>query len=217
MPSIRILIAVAAGVLAASAPATAAAPGLAKYRGMHPLPPHAGDFCYIDVPHVHRATPSDMRVYATLPSQEVVFVGDPVALGYTGPKHAYFGPHPLAHPDVPASDNVVCYYLKAHYHAHRPAAGTTFTQKDGAYWYTGAFPPDFEKQSYLTRINQTAPIPGYKPPAVELGAAPPGYKLPVLAPPPAPLVQPDPAAPKGRAARKPAKADKAGAEKGGAP
>jgi hypothetical protein len=203
-------IAVVAAVLlslgVASPPAFAK--GVTKYRGIHPLPPHGGQFCYLEVPHVHAKAPSDMRVYRTLPDQQNVFVGDDVALGYDGEKSAYFGPHPLSTPGLPATEKFYCYIRGPHFHASPPAPGQSFVLKDGVNWYIGAFGPEFEREKHNLWINDSGALPTYVAPKVTIADAPPGYHLPALAEPP-----PRPAPPNVDAGKPGAKvAPKAGAK-----
>lgn len=200
----RIVWGVAAllGVLGA-APGPVLAKGITKYRGIHPLPPHGGQFCYLEIPHLHARAPSDMRVYRTLPDQQNVFVGDDVALGYDGPKHAYFGPHPLTNAALPTTEKFYCYIRGAHYHATAPAAGSSFVLKDGVSWYIGEFGPEFEREKHNLWINDSGALPTYVPPKATLADAPPGYHLPALAEPPKPPAAAPPAA-AGKAGAKPA-------------
>jgi len=190
----------AVGLLIAAASTPAFAKGVTKYRGIHPLPPHGGQFCYLALPHVHAKSPSDMRVYRTLPDQQNVFVGDDLALGYEGEKHAYFGPHPLSTPALPSTETFYCYIRGPHYHSSAPAAGPSFVLKDGVAWYVGAFGPEFEREKHNLWINDSGALPTYQAPKATLADAPPGYHLPVLAEPPKPPAPPTAAA-TGKAAK----------------
>lgn len=174
--------------------------GVAKYRGIHPLSPHQGRFCYIDLPHVHRIPPPDLRVYRVVADNQHVFVGDPVALGYDGLKFTYAGPHPLAMPNAPELAAAYCYIEKPHYHAHAPVetARAAFALKDDVYWTVAAPTPEFEKDRHNAWINQVQPIGGYQPPAVDKASAPPGHQPLVL--PPAQAAPTAHAAPPGRGA-----------------
>ena len=165
--------------------ASAARAEITKYEGIHPLVPHMGDFCYIDLPHVHAQAPSDMRVYQRLPDGAVLFVGDPLALGYSGPKYAYVGPHPLAQPGLKVEKKLFCYLTGPHYHAYQPSPSTSFVQKGGAYWYVGEWDPAFEQGAFYAIINKVRPIPSYHPPKVDPTAAPPGFHPPLGEPAPA--------------------------------
>jgi hypothetical protein len=167
------LVVGAGGAVRVSSPALASGQMVA-YQGLHPLSPHQGAFCYIDVAHVHRVPPPDMRVYAVRKDKErsYVFVGDPVALGYDGPKVGYFGPHLLSVPGLPPGERMFCYISGAHYHAVAPGDPAAFVLKDGVYWYKGDAPPIDRARAW---VNEVHPIQGYAPPKVALAAAPPGY------------------------------------------
>src|SRR5262245_9087591 len=67
-----------------------------KYRSRHPF---RGGFCHIEVVHVHAYAPSDARLYRVVDG-EYYFVGDPVPFGYDGPKHSYYGAHPVVEAEV---------------------------------------------------------------------------------------------------------------------
>jgi hypothetical protein len=181
------LLALAATVAAAP---TVAPPALVTYRGIHPVSPHMGGFCYINAVHVHRVAPADMRVYVVLPGPENLFVGDPVALGYEGPKFGYFGLHPLAVPGgspraagsgSPLVAPIYCYLKAAHYHADPPPVSRHFVEKDGVFWYMGPVSPQLERQRFRAWVNEAAPIAGYHAPVADLSAAPAGYQPLVLA------------------------------------
>ena len=65
-----------------------------RFAGIHPIPKgEGGGICYIEGPHVHiyAANKLEYRTHG----DDHVFVGDPVAYGYDGPKYAYKGPHPI--------------------------------------------------------------------------------------------------------------------------
>lgn len=175
-------------LLAGASPVSADVP-MSRYRGIHPLSPHQGAFCYIDTLHMHRIPPPDMRVYAVLKGGENLFVGDPVALGYDGPKFAYFGPHPLAVPGAPELSGTFCYIAAPHYHAAPQPSSPTLVQKNDVTWYIGPLPPAAATQVW---INEVRAIQSYQPPKVDLGSAPPGYHLfdLGLTPPPLPVVPP---------------------------
>jgi hypothetical protein len=160
-----------------------------RYHGIHPVSPHQGAFCYIDVPHVHRISPPDQRVYLMLKDGENLFVGDPVALGYDGPKIGYFGPHPLAVADAPGEPPVFCYLTGPHYHATAQPASPSLVEKAGVTWYLGPLPPPSDPGRVW--INEVRGIAGYAPPKVDLSMAPPGYHpFNVMPPPPPPAAVP---------------------------
>ncbi|MES1204746.1 MAG: hypothetical protein ABUS79_02300 [Pseudomonadota bacterium] len=170
------------GVAVSWDPSLAAAAGpLAHYAGIHPLNPHMGAFCVIEVPHVHAEWPPDIRVYRTLPNKTQVFVGDPVALGYDGPTQTYFGPHPLVFHDLSPAETIYCYLRGPHHHTQPPEPPASFVKKDGVNWFVGTFPPEFDRDySRNDWINEVRGIGTYQPPKVDIAAAPPGYHLPAV-------------------------------------
>ncbi|HWU87488.1 MAG TPA: hypothetical protein VN253_09450 [Kofleriaceae bacterium] len=113
-----------------------------RYIGIHPIAASAGGgFCYIEGPHVH-IYPVDKLQYRDHRGYKH-FVGDPVAYGYDGPKHAYKGHHPI-HVDVVVGDDdpdeEFCYIDGPHYHYFEPADGPEFKVAGDAYFYV-ADPP----------------------------------------------------------------------------
>jgi hypothetical protein len=190
-------------VLLLAAPSSSRADGpMVRYRGMHPLSPHQGAYCYVDALHLHRVTPPDMRVYVVLKDGENVFVGDPVALGYDGPKFGYFGPHPLAVATAGATAGateappIFCYIAGPHFHATPPPPSPAMVQKDGVYWYVGPPPPSDPARLW---VNEVHGIANYSPPKVSVSAAPPGYHpfdTGQRTPAPVPLTAPAPARPR---------------------
>jgi len=163
-------------------PARADGP-MPRYHGIHPLSPHQGAFCYIDAPHMHRIPPPDLRVYFELKNGENLFVGDPAALGYDGPKFGYYGPHPLAVADAPDSAPLFCYLTGPHYHAAPQPPSPMLVEKAGVTWYLGPLPPPSDPGRVW--INEVHAIAGYVAPKVDLGMAPPGYHPFTVMPPPA--------------------------------
>ena len=147
---------------------------MVKYVGMHPLPPHQGQYCFIDEIHYHPFLPVDLRVYVKLKDNGHLYVGDPAWLGYDGPKVGYFGPHPLMVPLAPEAGALFCYIAGPHYHAAAPAASPQMVLKDGVYWYLGPPPPVDVQRSW---INEVHAVTGYVAPPVNLSAAPPGYHV----------------------------------------
>jgi len=176
----RIAVRALVALLLAAPNAAFAAPNaneMSSYRGLHPLSPHMGEFCYIDVPHVHSEAPPDTRVYVVVEGRDNLFVGDPVALGYDGPRFTYFGPHLLVDPSLPPNHRFYCYLKGPHYHAYAPPPGPTsgFVEKDGVYWYVAPEAPEFERDRLRQWVNDVHPIAGYIAAKVDLAAAPPGY------------------------------------------
>lgn len=114
------------------------------YVGIHPIPKaEGGGICYIEGPHVHiyPANKVEYRVHA----DDYVFIGDPVAYGWDGPKYAYKGPHPV-HIDVVIDGDPgveYCYLDGPHYHEFPPPDGPDFKLVGGAYFYVGHPPRAF--------------------------------------------------------------------------
>jgi len=114
-----------------------------RYVGIHPVAKSAGGgFCYIEGPHVH-IYPADRLQYRDYHGSKF-FVGDPVAYGYAGPKHAYKGHHPIhveAVVGLPQPDVEFCYIDGPHFHAFAAPEGPEFKVVDDTYFYVGTPPP----------------------------------------------------------------------------
>ena len=119
-------------LLAAGASPAAAGGKQTRYIGIHPVPKSAGGgVCYIEGPHVHifAANKVEYRDHRN----HNYFVGDPVAYGYDGPRHAYKGHHPIhVHAVVGDSeeDEEFCYLDGPHYHNFTPAPAIEADFKD---------------------------------------------------------------------------------------
>jgi hypothetical protein len=123
-----------------------------KFTGVHPIAVSVGGgFCYIEAPHVHVYTPDKVDVLYRDHDGHHHFVGDPVPYGYDGPKHAYYGAHPVAVDVVLDEDELdgdeveYCYLEGPHYHYFTPPPEVKFKTKGGVYWYVGDFPPEYER------------------------------------------------------------------------
>jgi hypothetical protein len=161
------------------------------YHGSHPLSvkPDAG-FCYIEVPHVHAHTihKKHKPLYREHKG-DLVFVADPVAYGYDGPTHNYYGHHPVAVDVVLGSESSYasgqqlefCYLDGPHYHQYEPPPGLTFEVSAGASWYIGAF-PDAYVQGKVShgRVNHVYASIEVQRPEVVFETPPPGYVGPLL-------------------------------------
>jgi hypothetical protein len=111
-----------------------------RYAGIHPIPKgEGGGICYIEAPHVHiyAANKLEYRDHG----DDHVFVGDPVAYGWDGPKHAYKGHHPIHVEAVVGGDPDVeyCYIDGPHYHYFEPE-GPDFKVVGDAAFYVGEPP-----------------------------------------------------------------------------
>jgi len=159
--------------LALAVPAAMADPGKqVRYAGIHPIPKaEGGGICYIEGPHVHiyAANKIEYRVHGN----DNVFVGDPVAYGWDGPKHAYKGPHPVHVEAVVGGDPGVeyCYLEGPHYHHFEPPEGPDFKVAGGAYFYVGQPPRAFiDARPTYVGINTTYRPLVYARPVVEVEA-----------------------------------------------
>lgn len=163
-----------------------------KFAGVHPIPKSAGGgLCHIEAPHVHVYAPADVKVQYRVHDDHHVFVGDPVAYGWDGPRHAYYGHHPV-HVEVLAGDDdddrhvEYCYLDGAHYHHVAPPPDLRFELSAGAYWYVGELP-----ETYVSARPTYDPIDVvyepivYERPVVVVDAAPQawvGFSVAVAAP-----------------------------------
>src|SRR5512143_1623510 len=114
-----------------------------RYEGMHPIPgEYGGGFCQIDFPHVHVFEPQRADVLYRNHDGGYAFVGDPVPYGYDGPKHAFYGPHPMQDDN---GDVEYCYLEGPHYHTLPPpvTVAADFRMKGGVYFYGGRFPQTY--------------------------------------------------------------------------
>lgn len=178
----------ASAALATLAPASARADQI-KFASMHPIPASVsveGGFCYIEVPHVHIYEPEKAEVLYRTKDDHHEFVGDPVGFGYDGPKHSYYGHHPVqvdasVHLDVGEPAVEYCYINGPHFHAYEPPPELSFTLKGGAYWYIGKYPrPYHRNKKRLAQINAVYEPIEYERPVVVVDARPPEYLGPVV-------------------------------------
>lgn len=122
-----------------------------QFAGPHPIAKrHGGGFCHIEFPHIHNYIPDRANLLYQEEEEGYFFVGDPVAHGYEGHRHAYHGAHPIhvetAVIGIQATTPRVrwCYLKGPHYHAVAPPTRASFEVKGDVYWYVGAYPPEFE-------------------------------------------------------------------------
>lgn len=154
-----LLVMIAAG----AAPASAGGKQT-RYIGIHPVPKSAGGgVCYIEGPHVHIFAANKVE-YRDHRSQNY-FVGDPVAYGYDGPRHAYKGHHPIHVQAVVGDDEEdveFCYLDGAHYHNFTPppAVEAEFEVRGDAYFYIAEPPQAYiEARPAMIKVNAMyAPI-----------------------------------------------------------
>jgi hypothetical protein len=161
-----------------------------RYVGIHPIAKvHGGGMCHIQAPHVHAYAPID-KVQFREHDGYAHFVGDPVAYDWDGPRHTYYGHHPVPvhvivgddHPDVE-----YCYIEGPHFHAWAPPPEMNVKLEAGAYWYIGDFPEPYVagRVTYDPIDVVYEPI-RYERPAVVVETAPPGWYGVVVA---APVVE----------------------------
>jgi hypothetical protein len=177
----RKILMLAAG-LTVFAVSVAAQAAVVRYMSQHPLPRKmGGGFCYIDVPHVHDFGPSDPRMYRQVDGQ-YYFVGDPSPFSYEGPRHAYYGPHPIVEANVQFGQPEYCYLQGPHYHWYEPPPQAAFELRGGAYWFTGTYDPVYYEQRprYVVVNDAYAPIV-YTRPVVDITVAPPGFRGEIIA------------------------------------
>ena len=151
-----------------------------RFVGIHPIPKaQGGGVCHIQAPHVHIYGAADAKVQYRDHDGWQHFVGDPVAYGWDGEKHAYYGHHPVPvnvivgddHPDTE-----YCYIEGPHYHAWAPPPGLQLELRGGAYWYVGDFPRAYvEAQPVYDPIDVVYEPIHYDRPVVEVSVAPPGW------------------------------------------
>jgi hypothetical protein len=114
-----------------------------RFGGPHPIPKsEGGGMCYIEGPHVHIYAANDLEYRTEGPDH--VFVGDPVAYGYDGPKYAYNGPHPMVVEDEGGEPHTeYCYIDGPHFHPFAPPDGPDFKMAGNAYFFVGNPPQAF--------------------------------------------------------------------------
>jgi hypothetical protein len=179
----------AAVVLAALAPRADArgGGGHVRFVGVHPVAAeYGGGFCYIEFPHVHVYEPTRPDVLYRPIDDGYHFVGDPVPYGYEGPKHAFYGHHPITMGDIDfvlADDDdhtEYCYIDGPHYHPYGPPPEGHFTLKGGVYFYAGDFPRVYaDARPRYAKINAVYRPLRYSRPVVVV-SPPPEYRGPVM-------------------------------------
>lgn len=186
---VRFLVGASVAGIGLSVAASSARAEQVKYVGGHPIP--GGGFCHIEAAHVHVYKPHKEKkkvdVMYRVHDGHHHFVGDPVGHGYDGPKHAYYGHHPIAvdvaygAPARGAPHHIeYCYLDGPHYHWYAPPADLEFTVKGDAYWYVGTYPPAYGKRKKaMMEINAIYHPITYARPVIEV-EPPAAYVGPVL-------------------------------------
>jgi len=154
-----------------------------RYIGIHPIDKaHGGGLCHIEFPHVHVYAPPDLVQYRDHDDGHY-FVGDPVAYGWEGDKHAYYGHHPIYVDAVvdggAPGEPVYCYINGPHFHVFAPPMELSADWKlDGdAYFYIGTPLPTYvEARPQLVKINAiyqpieyVRPVVTVEPPSAWIG------------------------------------------------
>jgi hypothetical protein len=154
-----------------------------RFVGIHPIAKgHGTGLCHIEVPHVHVYAPADPVQYRDYDHGHF-FVGDPVAYGWEGDKHSYYGHHPIYVSSVVdaevAVDPVYCYLDGPHYHYYKPplTVAADFELEADAYFYVGEPLPVYVEQrpamvkinAIYTPIEYTRPVVTVEPPAAWIG------------------------------------------------
>jgi hypothetical protein len=157
------------------------------YVGVHPIPaPEGAGFCDIEGPHVHIYRPEHADELFRVVGGAYLFIGDPVAFGYDGPRHAFHGPHPIPVDEIVAAPHpehdgtVFCYLEGPHYHIYLPPPTLKFVERGGAYWYMGEWPKSYQVEAPRYRkINVIYKPLHYARPVITV-SAPDGYYEPVI-------------------------------------
>ncbi len=156
----------------AAAPATAGKYGRqVRFAGIHPVPKsEGGGICHIEAPHVHIYQPNKLEYRVAADNN--VFVGDPVAYGWDGEKHAYKGHHPVevnVIAGTPEPTRHYCYINGPHYHSFEPPPGPDFQVVGDAYFYVGTPDPLYlEARPQYIAVNATYQPIVYTRPVVEV-------------------------------------------------
>jgi hypothetical protein len=157
-----------------------------KYAGMHPRGGQPGDgLCHIEATHVHTAAPIQADVLYRTHDGAYIFIGDPTPFGYEGPRHSYYGHHPvvlnvLVNIDVDVDVVEYCYHDGPHSHAYEPPPRQEFVEKEDVYYYAGEYPEEYKRESpKLVRVN-TLYRPWSFPRPVVTVAPPPQYRGPII-------------------------------------
>lgn len=142
-----------------------------RYAGIHPVAKaEGGGICHIEVPHVHVYRPNKLEYRVV--ADHHVFVGDPVAYGWDGPKHAYKGHHPIEVHVVAGFEEPYthyCYIDGPHYHAFEPPMGPDFEVVGDAFFYVGTPAPLYlEARPTFIGINAVYKPISYARPVIEV-------------------------------------------------
>ena len=164
---------------------TAAEAKPVKYAGVHPRTGNPSDgLCYIEVVHVHAYPPANANVLYRMHAGAYFFIGDPAPFGYEGPRHQYYGHHPVEISVVlgdGGADHVeYCYLDGPHFHSYAPPPEQKFVEKEKVHYYAEEYPPAYEQaKPEMGRINVIYQPWTYTRPVV-VGPPPPAYRGPII-------------------------------------
>ena len=142
-----------------------------RYAGIHPVAKaEGGGICHIEFPHVH-TYPANKLEYRVVADNNV-FIGDPVAYGWDGPKYTYKGHHPVqvnVIAGLPEPYTHYCYLNGPHYHYFEPPEGPDFKIVGDAYFYVGTPAPVYlEARPTYVGINAVYTPLVYTRPVIEV-------------------------------------------------
>jgi hypothetical protein len=150
-----------------------------QFVGVHPIAKdHGGGLCHIELPHVHVYEPAHAKVQYRVHDDAYFFVGDPVAYGWEGDKHTYYGHHPIDVDVVVGGHDHTeyCYLDGAHFHAYAPPPEVSFEVRAGAYWYVGDVPEVYvEGRKTYDAIDVVYEPIAYERPVVVVETPPPKW------------------------------------------
>lgn len=157
-----------------------------KYAGLHPRTGQPdGGLCHIQAVHVHAATPVHAQTLYRLHGDVYVFIGDPGPFGYEGPRHSYYGHHPVVinvilGEDTDEDDVEYCYHDGPHSHYYPPPPRHDFEEQEDVYYYTDEYPEAYTRdRAKLVQINVIYRPWRYTRPVV-VRPPPRGYHGPVV-------------------------------------
>jgi hypothetical protein len=113
--------------------------GSVWYYGNHPHPTNyaKGQFCNQADSHRHSYTPYRNHRYVYTDGH-YFWIGDAKPYAVSGHRYAYSGHHP--HPHYFGGN---CRIRGLHQHAYAPGSRDYYHLKDGSYYFTGAYDPDY--------------------------------------------------------------------------
>ncbi|WP_375758395.1 hypothetical protein [Corallococcus exercitus] len=157
-----------------------------RYAGMHPRTGQPRDgLCHLEAPHVHSAAPLHADTLYRTRDNVYVFIGDPTPFGYEGPRHSYYGHHPvvlnvIVNIDVDVDVVEYCYHDGPHYHAYEPPPRQQFVDKEDVHFYAGEYPEEYRREN-PKRVRVNTVYRGWNVPRPVMAfAPPPQYHGPII-------------------------------------